>query len=96
MLEYKDKKISQRGLETLTRTGKEIGEMLVNKRNRSLTLYGWIVLILTGIIILNMYKGRSPTERPEDRPDILRYFCGPSCVVKQDGKPYCYSQTYFG
>ena len=96
MLEYKDKKISQRGLETLTRTGKEIGEMLVNKRNRSLTLYGWIVLILTGIIILNMYKGRSPTERPEDRPDILRYSCCPSELVKQDGEAYCDSQTYFG
>ena len=77
MLEYKDKKISQRGLESLTRTGKEIAEMLVNKRSRSLTLYGWIVLILIGIIIVNVYKGRSPTERPEDRPDILRYISVP-------------------
>ena len=72
MLEYKDKKISQRGLQTVTRAMQEMGEMLVNKRSRSPTLCGWIVLIIVGIILFNIYKGRSPMEGPETRPDYLR------------------------
>ncbi len=80
MLEYKDKKITQRGFQNVTMAASEIGSMLMDKRTKTPTLYGWILLIVLFFVLLNAYRGRveqdlgkTPEQIQESRPDRLRF-----------------------